>query len=196
MNTQVDIVELRRLHESAMEEVRRLTQANTDIRKERDRAVKEAQRQDSVAKGLRRELRQTLEALGGVAQPGVSEAFLILGVSGEAAALKRVNAALAADNERLRKAMEQALEGAARQLAEPRNHDNDQYALTAIATTCELALAATPAQSLAAHDAALLRKIATKFRGDLAKYWDRTYGAAALHLEAEADRIERGQNAK
>jgi hypothetical protein len=32
-------------------------------------------------------------------------------------------------------------EGAARQLAEPRDHDDDQYALTAIATDCEAALA-------------------------------------------------------
>lgn len=41
--------------EAAREELRRLTQANGDIRKERDRAVKEAQRQDGVAKGLRAE---------------------------------------------------------------------------------------------------------------------------------------------
>lgn len=67
--------------------------------------------------------------------------------------------ALAADNARLRKALEDAFDGAARQLAEPRHHGNDQYALTAIATTCELALAATPAQSPAAHDAALLRDV-------------------------------------
>lgn len=44
------------------EEVRRLTQANGDIRKERDRAVAEAQRQDGVAKGLRAaKLRQEVE---------------------------------------------------------------------------------------------------------------------------------------
>lgn len=68
--------------------------------------------------------------------------------------------ALAADNARLRKALDAAFEGAARQLAEPRHHGNDQYALTAIATTCELAFAITPAQSLTAHDAALLREVA------------------------------------
>lgn len=38
------------------EEVRRLTQANGDLRQERDRAVAEAQRQDGVAKGLRAQL--------------------------------------------------------------------------------------------------------------------------------------------
>lgn len=42
--------------EALREAVRRLTQANGDIRKERDRAVAEAQRQDGVAKGLRKEL--------------------------------------------------------------------------------------------------------------------------------------------
>lgn len=42
--------------EAAREELRRLTQANGDLRKERDRAVAEAQRQDSVANGLRRQL--------------------------------------------------------------------------------------------------------------------------------------------
>lgn len=45
---------------------------------------------------------------------------------------------------RLREALAEAHEGAARQLAEPRNHADDQYALTAIATTCENGLAATP----------------------------------------------------
>jgi hypothetical protein len=38
-------------------------------------------------------------------------------------------------------ALVEAHEGAARQLAEPRSHDDDQWALTAIATTCEAALA-------------------------------------------------------
>ena len=42
--------------EALREEVRRLTQANGDLRKERDRAVAEAQRQDGVAKGLRKKL--------------------------------------------------------------------------------------------------------------------------------------------
>lgn len=48
--------------EAARKELRRLTQANGDIRKERDRAVKEAQRQDGVAKGLRSELEVVREA--------------------------------------------------------------------------------------------------------------------------------------
>ncbi len=43
--------------ERLLEEVRRLTQANGDLRKERDRAVAEAKRQDCVAKGLREENR-------------------------------------------------------------------------------------------------------------------------------------------
>lgn len=89
--------------------------------------------------------------------------------------------ALAADNQRLRKALEDAFGGAARQLAEPRNHDDDQYALTAIATTCELALAATPSQSLAAHDAALLREVAKLMDPD---------GGCYEALLSEADRIE------
>lgn len=135
----------------AREEVRRLTQANADLREERDRAVKEAQRQDAVAKGLRKE-----------------------------------RDALAADSERLRAALDRAFEGAARQLAEPRHHGNDQYALTDIATTCELALDATPAQSIAAHDAALLRSLAAKLDGEghPANEYYRNW------LMAEADRIE------
>ena len=43
-------------NERLREKVRRLTQANADLRKERDRAVAEAQRQDGVAKGLRKKL--------------------------------------------------------------------------------------------------------------------------------------------
>lgn len=39
-------------------------------------------------------------------------------------------------------ALKRCHEGAARQLAEPRDHDGDQYALTAIATDCEAVLAA------------------------------------------------------
>lgn len=38
-------------------------------------------------------------------------------------------------------ALRRCYEGAARQLAEPRDHDDDQYALTAIATDCEAVLA-------------------------------------------------------
>lgn len=38
-------------------------------------------------------------------------------------------------------ALRRCHEGAARQLAEPRDNDNDQYALTAIATDCEAVLA-------------------------------------------------------
>ncbi len=103
-----------------------------------------------------------------------------------AKALRKDRDALAADNARLRAALDRAFEGAARQLAEPRHHGNDQYALTAIATTCEAALAATPAQSLAAHDAALLRAMAAKLDGEghPANEYYRNW------LMAEADRIE------
>ena len=44
---------------------------------------------------------------------------------------------LEAEIQRLREALERIHEGACRQLAEPRNHADDQYALTAIATECE-----------------------------------------------------------
>lgn len=47
---------------------------------------------------------------------------------------------LLARHDRYEKALRDVHEGAARQLAEPRNHDNDQYALTAIATRVEEAL--------------------------------------------------------
>lgn len=96
-----------------LEEVRRLTQANGDLRKERDRAVAEAQRQDGVAKGLRKE-----------------------------------RDALRADNERLRAALE-----------EVRTHYPEDYKVR-ITEIIDTALAATPAQSLAAHYAALLREVA------------------------------------
>lgn len=49
-------------------------------------------------------------------------------------------ALLLAQRDRYEKALRDVHEGAARQLAEPRNHDNDQYALTAIATRVEEAL--------------------------------------------------------
>ena len=48
--------------------------------------------------------------------------------------------AVLAQRDRYEKALRDVHEGAARQLAEPRNHDNDQYALTAIATRVEQAL--------------------------------------------------------
>lgn len=121
--------------EASREEVRRLKQANGDIRKERDRAVAEAKRQDGVAKGLRKERN-----------------------------------ALAADNARLRAALEEI----GGPLIVP---DADGLIDDATCTYCETssiegcdedcpreiaeeALAATPAQSLAAHDAALLREVA------------------------------------
>lgn len=62
---------------------------------------------------------------------------------------------LAAHVERIVGALNRAYEQAARQLAEPRNHGNDQFVLTDIATICERALAATPAQSLEAVTAPL-----------------------------------------
>lgn len=96
--------------------------------------------------------------------------------------------AVAAHVERLRAALDRAYEGAARQLAEPRHHGNDQYALTDIATTCELALAATPKQSLSAIKVKTLREVAGKQVyaephpvNDYVSRW----------LLTEADRIER-----
>ena len=55
-------------------------------------------------------------------------------------------------------ALRRCHEGAARQLAEPRDHDNDQYALTAIATDCEAVLAA---QRSALAWLSLQRRLAT-----------------------------------
>jgi len=191
--SRVDIAELRRLHEAAnstdgcsameyetyhraahnalpalldeleaaQEEVRRLTQANADLREERDRAVKEAQRQDAVAKGLRKE-----------------------------------RDALAADNARLRSALEGIAAFAEEDISE----------LTGVAgqmvcffcgyvpheekcphTIATAAIAATPAQSIAAHDAALLRSLAAKLDGEghPANEYYRNW------LRAEADRIEK-----
>lgn len=43
----------------------------------------------------------------------------------------------------MREALKQVHEGACRQLAEPRNHEEDQYALTVIATKCEEVLSST-----------------------------------------------------
>jgi len=60
--------------------------------------------------------------------------------SGDRAALRAGAEALEAV-EVAKAALVEAHEGAARQLAEPRSHDDDQWALTAIATTCEAALA-------------------------------------------------------
>lgn len=134
-------------------------------------------------------------------QPKVAEACKLAADTIEAVErLESDRDALAADNARLRKAMEQAFEGAARQLAEPRHHGNDQYALTAIATTCELALAATPAQSLAAHDAAVkvavLDQVKARLYSLASKEQDQPYGYdmnprqwAATCLECAAEDV-------
>lgn len=138
---------------------------------ERDQLRAELAAAKERGDGLYLGLRQTLEALGGVAQPGVSEAFLILGVPGEAAAIKRLNNTLAADNARLRKALELAKSlrtatwtGTAHVAAQA-GHDFDdcwcimcngyRKELNDVSDAINNALAATPAQSLAAHDAAV-----------------------------------------
>ena len=149
--------------------------------------------------GLYLGLRQTLEALGGVAQPGVSEAFLILGVPGEAAAIKRLNNTLAADNERLRKALEEigkqldacktfVVGGCMGQttdnIMKATVYHRVPYMLRELVLA---ALAATPAQSLEAHDAAVLRRLAAKLDGEghPANEYYRNW------LMAEADRVEK-----
>ena len=58
------------------------------------------------------------------------------------AAVEAERDAAQAGEARAVEALRRCHEGAARQLAEPRDHDNDQYALTAIATDCEAVLAA------------------------------------------------------
>lgn len=160
--------------------------------------------------GLYLGLRQTLEALGGVAQPGVSEAFLILGVPGEAAALKRVNNTLAADNARLRKALQPFAD---RIKAYPPwmwtamierekegiitggftvGNEAVTHMPAMLLVQAEEALAATPAQSLAAHDAAVkvavLREVAEtcKFRLNGGEW-----RICPETLISEADRIEK-----
>ena len=59
-------------------------------------------------------------------------------------ACMRLNAKLTKRVELLRVALERIHEGATRQLAEPRDHGDDQYALTSIATVAEDALAEAP----------------------------------------------------
>lgn len=167
---------------------------------ERDQLRAELAAAKERGDGLYLGLRQTLEALGGVAQPGVSEAFLILGVPGEAAAIKRLNNALAADNARLRKALqpfadrikayppwmwtamierekEGIITGGFRVGGEAVTHMPAMLLVGA-----EEALASTPAQSLAAHDAAV--KVAVL--REVARHLD---NADFEWLMAEADRI-------
>ena len=125
--------------EAAQEEVRRLTQANGDLRKERDRAVKEAQRQDSVAKGLRAELAAAQDLLARIHRDGGHHTEAV---------------------------------GFAQSVAD------------ADLKVSEWLLAAEERTALAAHDAALLRRLAAESapgeRADIAPW-----------LLAEADRIEK-----
>lgn len=201
--------------ERLLEEVRRLTQANGDLRKERDRAVEEAQRQDGVAKGLRAELakEKANASLVGTWEQAARKAAgedgvqfvgpnTIFAVSDK---LRAERTALAAHVERIVGALNRAHEQAARQLAEPRNHGNDQFVLTDIATICERALAATPAQSLAAHDRMLLLEVANLIRQTTPDPIDglpESFGShqgrmyALEQILAEADRIERARVAK
>lgn len=87
-------------------------------------------------------------------------------------------------------ALRRCYEGAARQLAEPRDHDDDQYALTAIATDCEAVLAARgPAIDWLAQQrreavAAWIEKEATKCRQQNGEYYDR--GVDCMLREAAA----------
>lgn len=162
------------------DEANEMDELITEVRELRAELAAAKERGDGLYLGLR----QTLEALGGVAQPGVSEAFLILGVPGEAAAIKRVNTALAADNERLRKALELGecyMKVFRHELA--RNNatfegSEDQAEVDGDLAKVQAALAATPAQSLAAHDAA-----AKRLRSQVCEYRDNHY----LNSDQNAD---------
>lgn len=173
--------------EAAQEEVRRLTQAVGDLRKERDRAVKEAQRQDSVAKVLRAELAAAKAKM----QEGEDDCRFCRDLEGGskypctcgwtygALALAYGNAIqerdrLAADNARLREALEEIaalaeediseLTGVAGQMVCVFCGDvpHEEKCPHVIATTA----LATPAQSLAAHDAAVKGAVLAAMEGE------------------------------
>ena len=98
----------------------------------------------------------------------------------------------------LRRELSVIYEGATTQLAEPRDHGNDQYALFHIATIAESVFARTPAQSLGQLKAVVLREHA-KILLSLAKSGAGTYSVAynsgiadaAVRLRSEADRLEK-----
>lgn len=103
----------------------------------------------------------------------------------EMAALTAERDQLAADNARMREAL-----GKIRDRALPLGMDRGDSVTMLIA---EESLAATPAQSLAAHDASLLREVAKKHA------YRRQDGDWTIHpdsLTDEADRIERDGGAK
>ena len=108
-------------------------------RRERDELLAERDR-------LRAELAAIEEIVGGDVLLSKSLVALVAERVAERDRLRAERDAVQAEAAGLREALDKACEGAARQLAEPRNYDNDQYALTAIATTCELALARMPEQ--------------------------------------------------
>ena len=77
-------------------------------------------------------------------------------------------------------ALRRCHEGAARQLAEPRDHDNDQYALTAIATDCEAVLAAQ--RSALAWLAQQRREAAAEVWSDIRKVSEDVAAGGGLRL--------------
>jgi hypothetical protein len=81
-------------------------------------------------------------------------------------------AALRTANSQMREALARIHEGAARQLAEPRDHDNDQYALTDIATVAELALATPATDWLTAHDSGVRDPLEREIKAVIDTYGD------------------------
>lgn len=121
----------------AFEKVRRLQQANADLRKARESAVEEAKRQHTLAKGAR----EQADNFAAHCETAVRKAD----------ALTDDRDALAADNARLREAL-----GKIRDRALPLGLDRGDSVTMLIA---EEALTATPDQYLAAHISSLHKSV-------------------------------------
>jgi hypothetical protein len=113
-------------------------------------------------------------------------------IAGNYAYCNHAETSLRAANSKMREALARIHEGAARQLAEPRDHDNDQYALTDIATVAELALAAPTGDWLERRIAEETKDLRIKnaAKEDLIRAWVR-YANSPNRSESDASMADR-----
>lgn len=202
----VDIAELRRLHEAAMQE----TSTPQDLRKSMNAAYLALPALLDELEAAREEVAELKQGIASANSASQSYYDKILWYQSQVperdrrmkligAAVKEERTALAADNERLRAALEEigkqldacktfVVGGCMGQttdnIMKATVYHRVPYMLRELVLA---ALAATPAQSLEAHDAAVLRRLAAKLDGEghPANEYYRNW------LMAEADRVEK-----
>lgn len=142
-------------------------------------ATARAESAEGRAAGLYRALCDAVRASGGVANDGISDTFLIIGVPAEMAARKKAQEA--AERERDETLAHAAdLRGALEEIVH--THETAKQ----MEVEADAALLLTPAQSLGRLKAGALRELknmaARKVDGCYVVFWN--------HIEAEADRLE------